>query len=989
MDLLLQKDLEHQEYAVSAVCNIFENVAIGVPSFYHMNPLISIKDSNIKANITELQKKVANIETSFMPAEDYLHIDVKMETGTGKTFVYTKTIYELHKRYGLNKFVIAVPTLPIKEGTKSFINDGYVKKFFSDTCGYDCEIELCTVDAAKKQKKGKRYFPSVVRDYVTGSDKTKNKIYVLLVNMALLTGSETSGLLTRSDYDSSVENYFNPLDAIGVTKPVVIIDEPHKFSRDQKAYAAIEQKLKPQCVIRYGATFPETVIGSGRNKIRKKDYCNLIYNLDAYASFEMGLIKGIAKEHFNPATKSEAKVKVLSIENKTAHVQYVTRDKTKTFDLKKNDSLSMIDSNFGNLTITGVAKDYVALSNGTDKRISDVLMVDAYASSYQEEMIRLAIKRHLETERINFNGDDPIKIKTLALFFIDDVYSYRNRKAEDTITPVLKAVFNKVLREEITGLLEDLSDAFEKEYKRYLEATLADLDACQAGYFAQDNNDSDENIKQEVNEILRDKKKLLAIYNQDGSFNTRRFLFSKWTLKEGWDNPNVFTIAKLRSSGSDISKLQEVGRGLRLPVNTIGSRVSNRNFELNYIVDFTEADFAADLVAEINGERGNTFKEVIDAQLDLIAKKRGSDRTKVFIELLGAGLVDTNKKVIEGKQSELLEKYPELNTSTVLYKIKDKNKKPEKEVVKVNKTSFEKIKNLWMLINKKYILQYDNEIDSLIKAALPEIIRQSLTDITITSVKTKVLTKDGEMEAVTDSTETHKIIRPMKYNEFLIRINRATNIPIVKLHEAIVTENKKEAIDRTLFNERTATNIVNKFLEWKIDNLKGHFTYVKTDIPVTKTMLTNSDGTVVDTITKLYIGSKDAEGTINQNYLYNSLAHDSDLELENIREKIDNVVVYGKIPRRSIAIPTIDGQTYSPDFMYLIKQKDGTQLLNLVIETKDYETESSLRDEEKFRISCAEAFFEALRNDGVNVTYKKQLKNDKMVSIIEDVLKKN
>lgn len=282
-------------------------------SAWCMFMLVNIKDSNIESNITELQKSVENAECSYLPAKDYLHIDIKMETGTGKTFVYTKTIFELHQRYGFNKFVIAVPSLPIKEGTKSFIEDSYVRKFFYDTCGYDCEIELCTVDAAKKQKKGKKYFPSVVRDYVTGSDKIKNKIYVLLVNMALLTGSEKTGTLTRSDYDSSVENFFNPLDAIGATRPIVIIDEPHKFSRDQKSYGVIENRLNPQCIIRYGATFPEISIGSGKNKIKKIDYCNLIYNLDAYASFEQGLIKGIAKEHFAPATKSEEKVKVLSI----------------------------------------------------------------------------------------------------------------------------------------------------------------------------------------------------------------------------------------------------------------------------------------------------------------------------------------------------------------------------------------------------------------------------------------------------------------------------------------------------------------------------------------------------------------------------------------------------------------------------------------------------------------------------------------------------
>lgn len=124
-------------------------------------------------------------------------------------------------------------------------------------------------------------------------------------------------------------------------------------------------------------------------------------------------------------------------------------------------------------------------------------------------------------------------------------------------------------------------------------------------------------------EILTDKKKLLSIRNEDGSFNVRRFLFSKWTLKEGWDNPNVFTIAKLRSSCSDISKIQEVGRGLRLPVDENGNRISNEQFMLNYIVDFTEADFADKLVAGINSERPAEYALTV-SEIAQVAEKQGN-----------------------------------------------------------------------------------------------------------------------------------------------------------------------------------------------------------------------------------------------------------------------------------------------------------------------------------------------------------------------------
>lgn len=219
-------------------------------------------------------------------------------------------------------------------------------------------------------------------------------------------------------------------------------------------------------------------------------------------------------------------------------------------------------------------------------------------SSYQEQMLRLALERHFETERQNF-CNRIFKIKTLALFFIDDISSYRSDATGKS--PYLLLAFERLLKERIEKTLSNLTE-HETEYRSYLEASLADLSACHAGYFSQDNNDSDEEVAKEIDIILNGKKQLLSFRNTDSTYNTLRFLFSKWTLKEGWDNPNVFTIAKLRSSGSDNSKLQEVGRGLRLPVDENGNRISNEEFQLNYIVDFTEADFAQRLVDQINGE---------------------------------------------------------------------------------------------------------------------------------------------------------------------------------------------------------------------------------------------------------------------------------------------------------------------------------------------------------------------------------------------------
>ncbi len=227
------------------------------------------------------------------------------------------------------------------------MRDEYVRRHFSDVCGYGTEIEVGVLEAPKSKKKGRTYFPSVVSDFVKGSCQNTKKIYVLLVNMQLLVVRK-NGLLSRDDYDYGVEGFYRPLDAIRATHPIVIIDEPHRFSRDQKAFKVIADEIKPQCIIRFGATFPETTSGRGKNKITIKDYQNLLYDLNACESFNQNLIKGVAKEHFEPVSKREEKVKITSITSKdSVTFQYKKRDEaTKTFTLKTGDSLSIINEAF-------------------------------------------------------------------------------------------------------------------------------------------------------------------------------------------------------------------------------------------------------------------------------------------------------------------------------------------------------------------------------------------------------------------------------------------------------------------------------------------------------------------------------------------------------------------------------------------------------------------------------------------------------------------
>lgn len=982
MELILKNDLPHQVKAYTAIANVLSDELIQKNNLYYQNPTLLLDRQALMTNLALVQKD-NNIPAEYKALNEigsYLNLDVKMETGTGKTYVYTAAMFELHKRYGINKFIVVVPTLAIKAGAKQFMQDGYTKQHFNDQCGYGTELDILVLEASKK-KKGKNYFPGVVREFVAGSSQNTNKIYVLLTNMSLLGG--TSKLLTDI-YDYGVEGFYKPIEGIKATKPFVIIDEPHRFSKTQKAYEFIEKKICPQAIIRFGATFPEIETGRGRNKTKRKDYHNLLYDLNSFQAFNQNLIKGIAKEHFEPVSKSRDRVEVLSIQSKQAvKFKYIKETgAVKYFELKKGDSLGLIAPEFEGIIIEGIGTSTVELSNGQVKSINDKFYVDIFSTSYQESMIRLSLERHFEIERINFARNN--KIKTLALFFIDDIYSYRVHEGQDK-HPYLKETFERLLLEKINAVLPTLNEQ-EQEYKDYLQASKADLTATHAGYFSQDNSSSDEAIAQEVQEILYEKKKLLAIKDEYGKFNTRRFLFSKWTLKEGWDNPNVFTIAKLRSSGSENSKIQEVGRGLRLPVDEYGNRISNEEFKLNYVIDFTEADFAESLVKEINGDLPKGFI-ITDEYLAAVAISRNIDVDDFFAELLSKKYIDRNKNIKIENSDSFYEEYPEF---TVLKpgKIQDRNKKKERKI-KIRKAVYNEIKTLWEEINRKYILHYErvehnnflfNELLGLFKNGV-------FSDTYITSRRDKINTSGSSALVNEDTGVQFKISKPLRYNEFLKRICRQTNLSIQLLHTVFEEYAIENNISPDRINEQSAANFVKLFHDWKVEKLSGRFSYSKSNLPLKATALTFSDGTPKPEITQGVIGTKFIEGTPSEKYLYDVYAFDSPLEKENLLiDGIQEIIVFAKIPKSSIAIPTITGQSYSPDFMYVIKKENGEKILNVIVETKDVENKSALRGIEKAKINCAKVFFDQLTLNGYKVEFRDQLDNKRIRQIIDEVL---
>lgn len=489
---------------------------------------------------------------------------------------------------------------------------------------------------------------------------------------------------------------------------------------------------------------------------------------------------------------------------------------------------------------------------------------------------------------------------------------------------------------------------------------------------------------------MHNKKQLLSFKNEDGSYNVRRFLFSKWTLKEGWDNPNVFTIAKLRSSGSENSKLQEVGRGLRLPVDENGNRVADEQFYLNYIVDFTEKKFAEKLVAEINGDRPQYFT-ISDELIEKTAKKRNVSSDDLFIELLVDGFIDRHYNINPSKRTEFFAKYPEFAVGVKEGKVKDNNENKIPKTIKVRADKYNELKELWQAVNRNYVIYYDDKLNNVLAEEIEKLLKTEniFTESYIQSHRSVLRSGTGGIMQINEgSGTTYKVEgNLLPYGEFLLRINRVTNIPVQVIHKAIVNYAKATGSMPQNFTEQAVTKFIEKFNGWKQGFLQGRFKYACCSKKLKETVLNNPDGSAKTLLPIGRVGTKFAEGSTSAKYLYDAIAYDSPLEKENITGgDIAEIVVYGKIPNKSIAIPTIAGGTYSPDFMYVVKKSDGRHELNLIVETKDVENKENLRGDEKIKIDCAEVFFEQIRKDGYCVRFEKQLKNKKMMEIIDNVL---
>ena len=280
--------LPHQTECIDRISKVFEDVKITATDYIFANPIFDAMERKLQNNIKEIQanfdgKEITrDLRTSI---DDNFGIDVRMETGTGKTYCYTRLMYELNRRFGFHKFIILVPTTPIKEGTKAFIESDYAKYHFADLYP-DKRISLSILNA-QKNKKGRKMFPQAISDFARGTILEKNRISALLMSSGMLLSKATMD----NEYDQTLFGTFSkPYDTLKATRPIVIIDEPHKFKRENTAYKRLIERINPLCIVRFGATFPNLP------KSEQKDYNNLVFNLGSLEAFNSNLVKGVATQ---------------------------------------------------------------------------------------------------------------------------------------------------------------------------------------------------------------------------------------------------------------------------------------------------------------------------------------------------------------------------------------------------------------------------------------------------------------------------------------------------------------------------------------------------------------------------------------------------------------------------------------------------------------------------------------------------------------------
>ena len=998
MKLKFDSTLDYQQEAIAAVCDVFrgqmpkqslftvatmvnEQISLGFDNGVEQLSLgqgignrLTLDREDLLDNIREVQLRHGLSQSTALGND--LNLDIEMETGTGKTYVYLRTLLELNKDYGFTKFIIVVPSVAIKEGVQKTIEitRDHFRGLYSNV-NYDAFV----YDGKHIEK---------IRDFATSNDI---QIMVITINAF----QNDLNLINR--YNDKKFGESKPIDLVKETNPIVIIDEPQStISTDAQVEAV--QSLNPLCTIRYSAT-----------PVRVE---NKLYRLNAVDSFAKKLVKGIEVDSF--AVKddhNEAYLLLKSVSSKkdtiTARLEMDVQNKKgvvsrKAVTVKQGDDL--YEKSGGRDVYEGYIVKDIYCGEGNEymdfTSRSDILRIGkAIGTVHEDEMkrqqMRATIEEHLNKE-LELN---PKGIKVLSLFFIDKVANYREYDADGKAVKGKYArwfeeIYQEVIRRpkyhDLWHSLHNEEDEAELTHDGYFSADKGKKN--EPGHW-KDTSGSTAADDSTYNLIMKDKERLL-------SFDCKiRFIFSHSALKEGWDNPNVFQICTLNETKSTIKKRQEIGRGLRLCVNHSGERQYDANLNiLTVMANESYDEFASSLQKEYE-EDGIRFRVLEVANFANIrvpvpaAEQQdevdigeetaylGSDKAELIMDCLKEqGYVDDKGNVQESLKADILQDKFVVAEELAPYKsqiqeicmqacvtIPIHNKRERREAT-INKEVFlsPEFKELWDNIKWKTTYRVEFSTDELLKRCR----KQMALEMRIPSPK-NIQTR-ADISIGTGGVST-KVVADRAVSSY----GSSNFLPDIVAY----LQNETNLTRRTIVELLTGTR-QNADGTWSAfddygnrlkDFQKNPQVFMESTAKILRSVMKSL---IVDGIKYQRIGdseyycqelfeSEELKGYLESNMLesrkgvYNYVVYDSENERKfaTAFEDNDDVLLYAKLPDW-FKISTPLG-SYNPDWAVMVNQ-NGEKKLYFVLETKGNIDADALRQTEREKIQCGMEHFAAL-----------------------------
>ena len=937
---------------------------------------LRLLDEDIHANIRTIQLKNGLAPSETFDSKDGIHLTVEMETGTGKTYVYLRTVFEMNRLYGFTKFIIVVPSIAIKEGVQKSleITATHFKELYENVA-----FDYFTYDSSKL---------SDVRNFATSPD-----IQIMVINIDAFRKSFT---------DPEQENKANiihrahdrmtgakPIEFIQQTNPIVIIDEPQSVDTTDKSKEAIAS-LNPMCTLRYSATHVEKH--------------HMLYKLDSVDAYEQKLVKQIevagieVKDYHN-----KAYIKLVSVNNKkspiSAKIEIDARLKNGSIKRKEvtvTSGADLLDTRYsgGRDVYDGYIIDDIYCEQGNEyisfTSKPDILKLgqalgEVDPDEFKRLQIRKTIEEHLDKEmRLRPQG-----IKVLSLFFIDKVANYR--WYDENGNPQ-KGKFALMFEEEYDRAIR------KPKYSQLFEG--ADLDTAAQGvhngYFAIDKK-KDSSGKEMLKESKIGKDGKAASSESDGSaYNTimkdkewllsfdckLKFIFSHSALKEGWDNPNVFQICTLNETTSVIKKRQEIGRGLRICVNQDGERV--HGFAVNTLTVMANESyeqFAEQLQKEIENEEGikfgvvekHLFANIVVPVDDHNHEYLGAEASKQLWEhLQSEGHIDSKGKVQDSLKASLKNgtlALPEAfqphvaQIVSVLKKVSGNlniKNRDDKVKVSLNKAVYlsPEFQALWDRIKYKTTFRVDFDTNALIEKCAEEIkvnLQVGKARFTYRKAKTEIDRSGVHTQQVQETTRVYES-RAFDLPDLITYLQNETNLTRRTIVAIINKSGRLESFKNNpqKFIEQSANIIKSQMRLFIVDGIK--YQKIGDDQFYAQELFQQNElfGYLKDNMVKV------------EKSVFDHVVYDSDIELEfaSAFERNEDIKLYAKLPGWFKIETPLGG--YNPDWAVLI-EKDGKEKLYFVVETKSTLFSVERRPEENTKIKCGYAHFEAL-GDEVNFT---------------------